>query len=101
MGEQHDGSKLDGKSLDASAAPDWERRVTGLPPGAEREPSLAINVVVKVARAGHVPERMRVRSTVGTTLLTGQTTFGELPALATDPLVVSVAVGERIAPAAG
>jgi len=43
---------------------------------------------------------MRVRSTVGATLLTGQTTFAELPALATDRQVVSVAVGERFARAA-
>ena len=102
MGERRDLSELSGKSLDATTAPEWERRVTGLPPSAERErePARAIDVVVKVARAGYVPERLRLRSTVGTTLLTGQTTFGELPALATDPLVVSVAVGERIEPAA-
>jgi hypothetical protein len=100
MGERQDDSELDGKSLDEGAAADWEQRVTGLPAGAEREPSRALNVVVKVARAGYVPERLRVRANVSSTLLTGETTFGELPALAADPLVVSVAVGERIEPVA-
>jgi hypothetical protein len=96
---QDEGGTGGGLQASGAVAPDWERRVRGLPPGDSWEPSALLGVIVKVSRAGHVPMQLRVRAAVAPTLLTGQTTFAELPSLASDPLVVSVAVGERIAPA--
>jgi len=101
MADRKGPRELGGRRLEAEAQPEWEKRVSGpLPSRDARVPGARIKVIVKVAREGYVPAGVRAHASVTTTMLTGETTYAELPALALDPLVVSLSLGEPIGPVA-
>jgi hypothetical protein len=83
--------------VDAEEPQAWERRISGaLPPRAERTPAQPVLVILKLARAGHVPAGVTLRARVAPDLITGETTWGWLPSVAVDPLVVSVALAKKV-----
>jgi hypothetical protein len=87
-----------GLELTVESPEPWERRVSGLPPRELRDPARTIFIIVQVVRPGYVPRGIGVRTQTTANVFTAETTWRELAALASDPLVVSVALTERIAP---
>lgn len=83
--------------VDTEAPEAWERRVAGpLPPREERAPDQQVVVILKLARAGYLPTGVTLRARVAPDLITAETTWAELPSVAVDPLVTSIALAEKV-----
>jgi hypothetical protein len=77
----------------------WQQRVTGpWPPAEERDPQRRLSIIIRVARPGYVPPGVTAQTRISAHLLTAETTWGDLPSVARDPLVLSIALAERIEP---
>ena len=60
------------------------------------KPGTLLEAIVKVSEPGYVPPGVTVRSRIDETMLTGEASASTLPALDSDPKVVSVSLSRPL-----
>lgn len=60
------------------------------------KPGTVLEAIVKVTEPGYVPRGVTVRSRIDETMLTGEASASSLPALDSDPKVVSVSLSRPL-----